>query len=237
MLFRQLIDYNSNTYTYLIASDYGREAIIIDPVVDHVDHYIKLFEQLQLRLVFSLDTHTHADHVTGSGRLHQQLNSDIAMGERSQAREFITLPITDEQILNIDGIAIRAMYTPGHTDDCYSFVLDDRVFTGDTLMIRATGRTDFQSGDAHQQYDSIFNKLLKLDDHTLVYPAHDYNGMTVSSIGEEKHFNPRLQVSSADEYAEIMNNLNLPKPKQIDISVPANLQCGLEYTTKEKVNE
>lgn len=226
MIFRQLIDYESMTYTYLLASGVGREAIIIDPVIGQLPKYLKLLNELNLKLVIALDTHTHADHITATGNLHKKLNCAIAMGEYSQA-DCVNMRYQDGDHINIDGLKLRCLYTPGHTDDSFSYAMNDRVFTGDTLLIHATGRTDFQSGDAYLQYDSLFNKLLKLPDNTLVYPAHDYNGFTCSTIAEEKHFNPRLQVNSAAEYAEIMNNLNLPKPKKMDIAVPANLKCGL----------
>ncbi len=229
MIFRQLIDYTSNTYTYMLASGHGREAVIIDPVHSQLDKYITLLNELDIRLAFAIDTHTHADHITATGPLRQKLNCSVAMGVHSKA-ECITTKLVEGEILHVDGIHLHAMYTPGHTDDSYSFRMNDRIFTGDTLMIHATGRTDFQSGDAHQQYDSLFNKLLTLPEDMHVFPAHDYNGFTSTTIGEEKRFNPRLQVNSADEYADIMNQLHLPKPKMIDVAVPHNLKCGLEYT-------
>jgi len=226
VLFRQLFDPKSCTYTYLIASGQGREALLIDPVRDRMNLYQQLLDELQVKLLFVVDTHTHADHITASGLLRQQYGCDIAMGEQAPA-ECISLRLKEAETLNLDGISLKALYTPGHTNDSFSFLMNDRVFTGDTLLIRATGRTDFQQGDAYKQYDSLFNKLLKLPEETLVYPAHDYNGMTVSTIGEEKRFNPRLQVSSAEEYANIMNQLNLAKPTMMDVAVPANLKCGL----------
>lgn len=226
MLFRQLFDPKSHTFTYLIASDYGREALIIDPVIEQVSFYSRLLEEMQLKLLLSIDTHTHADHITGSGSLHRHLQCGIAMGEQTKA-ECVTLKLKDGDNLNLDGVSIDVIHTPGHTEDSYSFCMNDRVFTGDTLLIRATGRTDFQEGDPYKQYDSLFNKLLKLPDNTLVYPAHNYAVINASTIGEEKKFNPRLQVRSAEEYANIMNQLNLDKPKLIDVAVPANLNCGL----------
>lgn len=226
MLFRQLFDAQSCTYTYLIASGYGREALLIDPVLEHLDTYVSLLKELDLRLLMSVDTHTHADHITASGRLQATLSSQIAVGEGSQA-EFASLTFKEDDIIDIDGIKLKALYTPGHTSDSYSLLMDDRVFTGDTLLIRGTGRTDFQGGSALQQYDSLFNKLLKLPDATHVYPCHNYKGFTVSTIAEEKRWNPRLKVSSAEEYANIMDHLNLPLPKMMDVAVPANLKCGL----------
>lgn len=226
MLFRQLFDPVSCTYTYLIASGQGREALLIDPVLEQVALYETLLNDLQLRLVMTVDTHTHADHVTGAGALHQKHHSQIVMGAQTQA-EYVSLRVNEGEKIPLDGITLHAVFTPGHTNDSYCFRMNDRVFTGDTLLIRGTGRTDFQNGDPYQQYDSLFSKLLTLPDDTLVYPAHDYKGMTVSSIGEEKRCNPRLQVSSAEEYATLMNRLNLPKPKLMDVAVPANLKCGV----------
>lgn len=226
MIFRQIFDIQTCTYTYLIASGHGREAVLIDPVDRMIDQYIQLINELDLKLVIAMDTHVHADHITAIGPLAQQTQCQAAMGEFTQA-ENVSLKIKDGETLDIDGMKIKGLYTPGHTDDSFSFVMDDRVFTGDTLFIRGTGRTDFQNGNSHQQYDSLFNKLLTLPEDTIVYPGHDYNGMTTSTIGEEKRFNPRLQVSSADEYAELMANLELPNPKMMDIAVPANLKSGL----------
>ena len=225
-IFRQIYDHTSSTYTYLLASGIGREAIIIDPVLENTQLYLQLIQELQLRLVISFDTHTHADHITATGKLSQETNCLRALGMPTKT-EYVSLKIEDGEKINVDGLVLEAISTPGHTMDSYSFLLDDRVFTGDTLFIRGTGRTDFQNGDPYQQYNSIFNKLLKLNPKTQVFPGHDYKGMTVSSIEEEKLYNPRLQVSSAEEYAEIMNNLNLPNPKQMDVAVPANLKCGM----------
>ncbi|ALA24340.1 Zn-dependent hydrolase [Piscirickettsia salmonis] len=226
MIFRQLFDNQTSTYTYLIASDYGKESIIIDPVDSKIDSYIQLLSELSLKLVYSIDTHVHADHVTGSGLLMQQTNCKIIMGKQSKA-ENISLKANENEPIKIDNLTIQPIYTPGHTDDSYCFLLNNMVFTGDTLLIRGTGRTDFQNGNPFSQYDSIFNKLLTLPDQTLVYPGHDYNGNTVSTIFEERLFNPRLQIKSKDEYAELMSNINLPKPKNIDIAVPKNLNCGM----------
>lgn len=226
MIFRQLFDHTSYTYSYLIGSRRGGEALIIDPVLEHTDHYLRLFDELDLRLVKAIDTHVHADHVTALGALRDHTHCITLMGEHSKV-DVVSMRVADGDAVNIEGISLRTMYTPGHTDDSYSFVMDDRVFTGDTLFIRGTGRTDFQNGDPKAQYDSIFNRLLKLPDDTLVYPAHDYKGDTVSTIGEERAYNPRLQVSSMGEYVDIMNNLNLPNPKMMDVAVPANLKIGL----------
>ena len=225
MIFRQLFDAESFTYSYLLAARSGGEALIIDPVIGQRAAYLTLIEQLGLRLVVAVDTHTHADHVTALGSLRDATGCVSRMGEQSKA-ECVSASFRDGEALGVDGLEIRALYTPGHTDDSYSLVMADRVFSGDALLIRGSGRTDFQNGDSHAAYDSLFNKLLKLPDPTRVYPGHDYKGWTVSSIGEERRWNPRLQVRSADEYAALMAALKLPTPKLMDIAIPANLACG-----------
>ena len=226
MLFRQLFDSVSSTYTYLLASRRGGEALIIDPVLEKVDRYLTLMDELDLRLVKAVDTHVHADHITGLGALRDRCRCITVMGERS-AVDVVSMRVADGDRIEVEGIGLEVLYTPGHTDDSYSFLLGDRVFTGDTLLIRGTGRTDFQNGSARDQYHSLFECLLRLPDDTLVYPAHDYKGDTVSTIGEEKANNPRLQVRSVDEYVEVMNSLNLSNPKMMDVAVPANLKIGL----------
>ena len=223
MIFNQLFDEKSSTYTYIISSGKGREALIIDPVIEHTNEYIKVLENLKLKLVKVIDTHIHADHVSGLNELNKKTNCKRIMGEKSKS-EVIDIKIKDGEKIEIENIKLEAMYTPGHTDCSYSYLMNDRVFTGDTLLINGTGRTDFQSGSPYDAYDSLFNRLLKLPEKTLVYPAHDYNGKKNSTIENEKNNNPRLQVSSKEEYAEIMNNLNLANPKMIDIAVPANLK-------------
>lgn len=226
MIFRQLFDGESSTYTYLLASRAGGEALIIDPVLEKVDRYLQLLEELDLKLIKAVDSHVHADHITGLGALRDQTRCITVMGEQSGV-DVVSMRVSEGDKIDIEGLALDVIYTPGHTDDSYSFMIDDRVFTGDTLLIRGTGRTDFQNGDPAAQYDSIFNKLLKLPDDTLIYPAHDYKGDTVSTVGEERACNPRLQVSSEAEYVDIMNNLNLANPKMMDVAVPANLKIGL----------
>ena len=223
MIFEQLFDNKSSTYTYIISSGKGREALIIDPVIEHTDEYIKVLKNLELKLVKVIDTHIHADHITGLNELNKRTNCARIMGEKSKS-EVIDLKIKDNEKIKIENIELKAMYTPGHTDCSYSYLMNDRVFTGDTLLINGTGRTDFQNGSSYDAYESLFNKLLKLPEKTLVYPAHDYNGKKFSTIKNEKNNNPRLQVKSKEEYAEIMNNLNLPNPKMMDIAVPANLK-------------
>lgn len=225
MIFRQLFDSVSGTYTYLLASRRGGEALIIDPVLEKVDRYLQLMRELDVKLVKAVDTHLHADHITGLGALRDQTHCVTVMSEQTKA-DVVAMRVAEGDRIAIDGLNLDVLYTPGHTDDSCSFVMDGRVFTGDTLLIRGTGRTDFQNGDPRAQYDSIFNKLLRLPDETLLYPAHDYKGDTVSTIGEEKRFNPRLRVKSIDEYADLMNNLNLPNPKMMDVAVPANMQVG-----------
>ena len=232
MIFEQLFDTKSSTYTYVISSGKGREALIIDPVIEHTEEYIKFLDKLELKLVKVLDTHIHADHITGLNELSKRTTCSKVMGEKSKS-EVIDLKVKDDDEINIENIKLKTIYTPGHTDCSYSFLMGDRVFTGDTLLINGTGRTDFQNGSAHDAYNSLFGKLLKLPEETLVYPAHDYNGKKHSTIGNEKNNNPRLQVSSKEEYAEIMDNLNLANPKMMDVAVPANLK-GL--TLKELGN-
>ena len=233
MIFRQLFDSISGTYTYLLASRHGGEALIIDPVLERVERYLQLVRELDLKLVKAVDTHLHADHVTGLGALRDRTHCITVMGEQTHA-DVVSMRVAEGDRIEIEGLRLDVLYTPGHTDDSYSFVLADRVFTGDTLLIHGTGRTDFQNGDPRAQYDSIFNKLLKLPDETLVYPAHDYKGETVTTIGEEKIFNPRLRVKSVDEYADLMNNLKLPNPKMMDVAVPANMQVGLRQEIARK---
>src|SRR6187397_117883 len=226
MIFRQLFDSVSGTYSYLLASRAGGEALILDPVLEKVDRYCQLLRELDLRLVKAVDTHLHADHVTGLGELRDRTHCVTIMGEQSKA-DVVAMRVAEGDRVTIEGLSLDVMYTPGHTDDSYSYLMGNRVFTGDTLLIRGTGRTDFQNGSARAQYDSIFNRLLKLPDETMVFPAHDYKGDTVSTIGEEKRFNPRLQVRSVDEYVELMGNLKLPNPKMMDVAVPANMKVGL----------
>ena len=226
MIFRQLFDQVSGTYSYLLASRSGGEALIIDPVLEKVDRYLQLVHELDLKLVKALDTHLHADHITGLGALRDRTHCITVMGEQTKA-DVVSMRLGDGDKLTIEGVALDVIYTPGHTDDSYSFLMPDRVFTGDTLLIRGTGRTDFQNGDPRAEYHSIFGRLLKLPDATLVYPAHDYKGDTVSTIGEEKAFNPRLQVKSVEEYVDLMNNLKLANPKMMDVAVPANMKVGL----------
>ena len=233
MIFRQLFDTTSSTYTYLIASRKEGEALIIDPVLEKTDHYIQLLEQLQLRLVKVIDTHIHADHISGIAELRDKTKCVTLMGEHAPA-DVVSMHVKDNEKVTIEGIELTALYTPGHTDDSYSFLMKDRVFTGDTLLIR--GRTDFQNGNPYDQYHSLFDRLLKLPEETLIHPAHDYKGDLVSTIGEERKFNPRLQVTSAEEYAKIMNNLILDNPKMMDVAIPTNKKLGMSLDQQKKFN-
>jgi glyoxylase-like metal-dependent hydrolase (beta-lactamase superfamily II)/rhodanese-related sulfurtransferase len=235
MIFRQFFDNISSTYTYLISSGKGREALIIDPVLEKIDQYIQLLNQLELKLVKVIDTHIHADHISGLAELRNKTKCITIMGEQAPA-DVVSMRIKDNDIINIEGIKLTSIYTPGHTDDSYSFLMNERVFTGDTLLIKGTGRTDFQNGNPYEQYNSLFERLLKLPDETFIYPAHDYKGESVSTIGEEKNYNPRLQVSSAQEYANIMNNLKLSNPKLMDIAIPTNKSMGMSINVQKKLN-
>ena len=225
MIFKQVFDQKSSTYTYLIASAEGREALIIDPVLENVADYIKLLKELNLKLVKVIDTHIHADHVTGASKLKDLTKCSTIMGEHTPA-ETVEIKVKDDEYIQLDNLKIRAMHTPGHTSDSFSFLMNNYLFSGDTLLINGTGRTDFQNGNSKDAYNSLFNRILKLPDETLLYPAHDYKGETVSTIGKEKKFNPRLQVSNVEEYIDIMNNLNLKKPAEIDFNVASNIRLG-----------
>ena len=225
MIFKQFFDTKSSTYTFLISSGNGREALIIDPVLENVNEYINILKQLDLKLVKVIDTHIHADHVTGASKLKDITKCSTIMGDHTPA-ESVEIKVKDDEIINLDNLKIRAMYTPGHTSDSYSFLMDNYLFSGDTLLINGTGRTDFQNGNPKDSYNSIFNKLLKLPEETFLYPAHDYKGEKVSTIGKEKKQNPRLQVSSIDEYIDIMNNLDIKKPAELDFNVSRNIKSG-----------
>jgi glyoxylase-like metal-dependent hydrolase (beta-lactamase superfamily II) len=226
MIFRQLFDRETYTYTYILGCEQTREVIIIDPVRFNVKQYLKLLEELGLKLIYAIDTHVHADHVTAAGILRKETGCDIAIGAQSDV-SCATKKFSNDEIIKFGNYEVKAIYTPGHTSDSYCFVMGDRVFTGDTLLIRGSGRTDFQNGDSFAAYDSIMNKLMKLPDATIIYPGHDYNGLTSSTIAEERQYNPRLQVNSAEEYAKLMSDLKLSPPNYMHVAVPANLKCGL----------
>ena len=226
MIFKQLFDTKSSTYTYIVSSGKGREALIIDPVIDNTDEYINVLKNLDLKLVKVIDTHIHADHISGLNELSKRTKCSKIMGEQS-ASEIIDIRVKDNEKIKIENIELISMYTPGHTNCSYSFVMNDRVFTGDTLLINSTGRTDFQNGSSYDAYDSLFNKLLKLPEKTLVYPAHDYSGAMLTTIGEEKKWNPNVGDSVEKEsFVEAENQKNRPYPKHIDTAVPANMHCG-----------
>jgi len=225
MLFKQLFENISCTFAYIIGSSENGEAIIIDPVLEKVEQYILELNRLKLNLVKVIETHTHADHFSGSSKLKSKTNCKTLMGEHTKT-DVVEIRVKDEEIIKVGDLNIKVIYTPGHTSDSYSFLMNDRIFSGDTLLINGTGRTDFQNGSSKDSYESIFNRLLKLPEKTLLYPAHDYKGEKVSTIGREKKFNPRLQVKNMNEYLDIMNNLKLPKPKLIDVAVKRNLKLG-----------
>ena len=226
MIFKQVFDPKTSTYTYFIGSAKGREAVIIDPVIENVNKYIQLLTELDLKLVKVIDTHIHADHVTGASKLKKATNCATIMGEHTPS-EAVEIKVKDNEIIKIDNLEIKSIYTPGHTSESYSFLLENYLFSGDALLINGTGRTDFQNGNSKDSYHSIFDKLLKLPEETLLYPGHDYNGKKVSTIGNEKKFNPRLQVKNVDEYIEIMANLNLTKPDMMDSNVNRNILLGI----------
>lgn len=239
MILRQLFHADTGTYTYLLGCEETREALIIDPVIDNIAHYLQLLRELNLALVKALDTHVHADHITALGSLRDQTGCISMMGapdsEGAARAACVSATFKEGDIISFGKHRLKALYTPGHTDDSYCFLLEGSgkkaarpalLFTGDTLLIRGSGRTDFQNGNSKHQYHSIFNKLLALPDDTVVYPGHDYKGWTSSTIAEERQHNPRLQVKDEAAYVALMANLKLANPKWMDVAVPANLACG-----------
>lgn len=226
-MIKQFFDEQSSSFTYLVTSE-EQKAFLVDPVLDNNKIYQDFISQHSLRLSFILETHTHADHVTGSGTLHDIYGCKIYCGLSSNSKNIET--VSDGQEMFLDNLSIKALYTPGHTDDSFSYLLkyyqDCYLFTGDTLLINGCGRTDFQNGDSGQLYDSINQKLFSLGENTIVLPGHDYNGLTRTTIGDQKRTNPRLANKSKDEFIHIMNNLNLPTPKLMDVAVPLNLNLG-----------
>lgn len=229
MILEQIFEPDTYTYTYLIGDSSSKQAALIDPVDTEIDSYIKRLDELGLTLSYVLDTHTHADHVSANGKLRELTQCITLIGQQAES-QCIDKTFKDGDKLKLGELVIEILHTPGHTDDSFSFYIDTKnqgyLFTGDTLLINGSGRTDFQNGDAHDQYRSIFEKLLSYPDSTKVYPGHDYNGLTVSTVGNEKANNPRLQVEDEEAYVELMNNLKLPHPKYMDIAVPANQACG-----------
>ncbi len=229
-IFRQLFDQESSTYTYLIADPETKEAVIIDPVYEKYERDESLIKNLGLKLLYILETHVHADHVTSASKLKTRFNAKIAISKNS-GNQCADIGLVDNQILQFGRFEIKALPTPGHTNGCMSFLFQNMVFTGDSLMIGLAGRTDFQEGSSEKLYESVQSQLFTLSEDTLVYPGHDYQGFTVSTIGEEKKFNKRLGGGKTEqEFSSIMSSLNLPKPKKIDIAVPANMVCGVKKT-------
>ncbi|WP_205519829.1 MBL fold metallo-hydrolase [Pyxidicoccus caerfyrddinensis] len=224
MIFRQLFDSESSTYTYLLGDEATRQAVLIDPVLEQVDRDLQLVSELDLTLTHVFDTHVHADHVTASGVLRERTQATVVGGAGGASCANVQVRHGDE--VRVGQLVFQVLATPGHTDDSVSYFIGDRVFTGDALLIRGNGRTDFQNGNADQLYDSLTRVLFSLPDDTLVYPGHDYKGRTVTSIAEEKRHNPRVAGKSREEFIQIMDNLHLPKPRKIDIAVPANRACG-----------
>ena len=228
MIFRQLFESETCTYTYLLGCERTRRAILIDPVASEVEGYCKQLSELGLELIYTMETHVHADHITGSGLLRERLGSKSVV-HRDAGAMCADLLVTDGVLLQVGDLEFRVRHTPGHTSGCVSFVMHDRVFTGDSLFIGGCGRTDFQEGDAGRLYDSIHEKLFSLPPDTLVYPGHDYSGNTVSTIRQEHDRNPRLGgTRTRGEFIEIMQQLDLPYPKFIDRALPANQACGME---------
>ncbi|AGC42117.1 metallo-beta-lactamase family protein [Myxococcus stipitatus DSM 14675] len=225
MLFRQLFDSESSTYTYLLADERTREALLIDPVIEQVDRDIKLLGELGLTLRFVLETHVHADHVTAAGVLRQRMGAQVVASR-------LGAPCVDRQVSHGDvvemgSLRLEVLETPGHTDDSVSYRMEDRVFTGDTLLVRSAGRTDFQNGSASALHDSLTRVLFALPAGTLVYPGHDYKGHSVSTIDEEMRHNARVAGRNREDFIQLMNGLQLPPPKKLSVSVPANLACGV----------
>ncbi|WP_020182413.1 MBL fold metallo-hydrolase [Methylotenera sp. 1P/1] len=229
-MFKQLLDRESSTFTYLIVDDQTKEAALIDPVDCQMEVYVALLEELSVTLKYALETHVHADHVTASGKLRQRFGIQTAVSQQCGATS-ADLQLNDGDVLKLGQQSVKVIATPGHTPGSVSYVWQDKVFTGDALLINGCGRTDFQGGDAGTLYDSITQRLFILPDETLVYPAHDYQGRRVSCIAQEKAINPRLSGKTREAFIALMQQLNLPKPKMIDIAVPANRKCGVDEDT------
>jgi sulfur dioxygenase len=224
MIFRQLFDSESSTYTYLLGDPEFGQAVLIDPVLEQIERDLGLVAELGLRLTHVLETHVHADHLTAAGALRERTGAQVLAGVKGAA--CVDRQLRDGEVLTVGGLQLTALATPGHTDDSMSYLWGDRVFTGDALLIRTAGRTDFQNGSAAQLYESITRVLFALPDATWVYPGHDYRGMTASTIGEERRLNARIAGRSREQFVALMNGLSLPRPKKIDVAVPANRACG-----------
>ncbi|WP_224368847.1 MBL fold metallo-hydrolase [Hyalangium versicolor] len=225
MIFRQLFDPESSTYTYLLADPLSRQAALIDPVLEQTERDLTLVKELELTLAYVLETHVHADHVTGAGQLRERTGCQVVASTRGAS--CANVHVRHGELLQLGGLCIVALATPGHTDDSLSYLVEEHLFTGDALLVRGTGRTDFQNGDAGQLYDSITQVLFTLPDEVWVHPGHDYKGRMVTTIGEEKRFNPRLAGKDRASFIQLMSELNLPPPKKLGIAVPANRACGL----------
>lgn len=224
MIFRSFFDHESYTYSYLLARATGRHAVLIDPVLEHTDLYLTMLDELDLHLDTAIDTHIHADHISALGELRNSTGCKTRMGREANVK-CVSQSFHDNEVIDVDHLLIKALHTPGHTPESYCLLYNEYLFTGDTLLIRGSGRTDFQNGNSYDSWASL-QRLVQLPDDTQIYPAHDYSGRQVSTIGEERRYNPRLQVASAERYAELMAQLDLPNPKLMDIAVPANRNCG-----------
>lgn len=224
MLFRQLFDAESSTYTYLIADEETRQAALIDPVLEQVERDVKLVGELGLKLVVVLETHVHADHITGAGALRERTGAKVVASRRGAP--CVDVHVGEGETVRVGGLEVKVLETPGHTDDSLSFLVEGKLFTGDALLVRGTGRTDFQNGDPGQLYDAITTRLFTLPDATEVYPGHDYAGHAMSTVGEEKRLNPRLAGRTREEFITFMKNRQVPPPKKLDVAVPANRACG-----------
>ena len=232
IIFFQLFERESSTYTYIIGDSLTKEAAIIDPVLETLDRDLNFLEELGLRLVYILDTHIHADHITAADEIRKVTGAKTAVNAQANV-DCVDIPLEDGQELKLGQKIIKAISTPGHTNSCMSFYFEGKVFTGDTLLIRGSGRTDFQQGSTDNLYHSVQEKLFKLPDSTIVYPAHDYRGFTSSTIALEKKYNPRLGLTkSLNDFKKIMSELNLPYPKKIDVALPANLKCGIKTESR-----
>ena len=226
LIFRQLFDKESSTYTYLLADPQTKEAALIDPVKENINRDLRLLKELDLELKYIMDTHVHADHITASNELRDKTGAQTVLNSDANVT-CNNISLNDYEKLFLGKFEIIGMKTPGHTGGCMSYLVENKILTGDSLLIRGTGRTDFQQGDSSEMFNSIQKKIFDLPDETMVYPGHDYNGHTVSTVGEEKKYNPRIKLGVTEkEYVQTMKNLKLAEPKHIHTAVPANLNCG-----------
>jgi sulfur dioxygenase len=226
LVFRQLFESESSTFTYLIADGESREAVLIDSVLKTADRDLKLIEELELSVKYVLDTHIHADHITGSGHVRDKTNAKSCVSALA-AVDCADIGLIDGQMLNFGSFTLKAVATPGHTSSCMSFFIQDMAFTGDAVLIRGCGRTDFQSGSSRELFHSVRERIFSLPEATKIYPAHDYKGFSMSTVAEERRFNPRLKMEVSEaEFVKIMADLKLPAPKNIAVAIPSNLHCG-----------